>query len=58
VSLKYAIYEHPVTHRFALIHLPDRFIEGDKIPTLPDDRWFNSRAEAVAVLPELLDLEA
>jgi hypothetical protein len=56
--LKYAIYEHPVTHRFALIHLPDRFIEGDKIPTLPDDRWFNSRAEAVAVLPELLDLEA
>jgi hypothetical protein len=57
VFLKYAIYEHPVTHRFALIQLPDSFIEGDKIPMLPDDRWFNSREEAVAVLPELLELE-
>jgi hypothetical protein len=57
VSLKYAIYEHPVTHRFALIHLPDKFVEGDKVPVLPDDRWFDSREEAVAVLPELLDLE-
>jgi len=55
--LKYAIYEHPVTHRFALIQLPDRFFEGDKIPILPDDRWFNTREEAVAVLPELLELE-
>ena len=55
--MQYAIYEHPVTHRFALIQLPDRFFEGDKIPILPDDRWFNTREEAVAVLPELLELE-
>ena len=55
--MKSAIYEHPVTHRFALIHLPDKFIEGDKVPVLSDDRWFDSREEAVAVLPELLDLE-
>jgi len=58
VSLKYAIYEHAVTHRFALIHLPDKFIVGDKIPVLPSDRWFDSREEAVAVLPELLNLDA
>jgi hypothetical protein len=57
VSLKYAIYEHPVTHKFALISLPDRFCEGDKIPVLPSDRWFDSREQAVAVLPELLNLE-
>jgi hypothetical protein len=55
--LKYAIYEHPATHKFALIRLPDRYIEGDKIPVLPEDRWFGSREEAVAVLPELLNLE-
>ena len=57
MSLKYAIYEHPVTHKFALISLPDRFFEGDKIPVLPSDRWFDSREQAVAVLPELLNLE-
>jgi hypothetical protein len=57
VSLKYAIYEHPVTHKFALINLPDRFIEGGKIPVLPSDRWFDSREQAVAVLPDLLNLE-
>ena len=57
MSLKYAIYEHPATHKFALIRLPDKFIEGDKIPVLPEDRWFDSREEAVAVLPELLNLE-
>jgi hypothetical protein len=57
VSLKYAIYEHPVTHKFALISLPDKFFEGDKVPVLPSDRWFDSREQAVAVLPELLNLE-
>ena len=57
MSLKYAIYEHPVTHKFALISLPDKFFEGDKVPVLPSDRWFDSREQAVAVLPELLNLE-
>jgi hypothetical protein len=46
-----------VTHKFALISLPDKFFEGDKVPVLPSDRWFDSREQAVAVLPELLNLE-
>ena len=57
MSLKYAIYQHPVTRKFALIRLPDKFFEGDKPPILPTDRWFDSREEAAAVLPELLNLE-
>jgi hypothetical protein len=55
--VKYAIYEDPKTRKFALIHLPDKFIEGDAVPILPTDRWFDSREEAVATLPELLNLE-
>lgn len=53
--MKYAMYEDPVTHKFALVRLPDRFTEGDKLPILPTDRWFNSHDEAVAALPELLN---
>jgi hypothetical protein len=37
--------------------LPERFIEGDKLPIPPTDRWFDSRDEAVAALPELLNRE-
>jgi hypothetical protein len=37
--------------------LPDRFFEGDKPPILPSDRWFDSREEAAAALPDLLNLE-
>ena len=56
--MKYAIYKDPVTGRFALVHLPDRFIDGDKLPILPTDRWFDSHEDAVAALPDLLNLDA
>jgi len=55
--VKYAIYEDPVTHRFALVQLPDKFIDGDKLNVLPTQRWFDSHEAAVAALPELLNLE-
>ena len=53
--MKYTIYEDPRTHKFALVALPNRFVEGDKLPVVASDRWFGSRAEAIAALPELLD---
>lgn len=55
--MKYTIYEHPVTLKYALLRLPDNFIEGDKLPVLSAQRWFDSREEAVAALPELFDRE-
>jgi hypothetical protein len=55
--MRYTLYEHPVTHKFALIRLPDKFMDGDKLPLLPTERWFDDRDEAVAALPELLDHE-
>jgi len=55
--MKYTIYEDPRTHKFALVALPNRFVEGDKLPVVATDRWFGSRAEAIAALPELLERE-
>jgi len=55
--MKHTIYEDPVTHKFALLRLPDRFVEGDKLPITGAERWFETRDEAVAALPELLNLE-
>ena len=55
--MKYAIYEDSVAHRFALVRLPDKFIDGDKLPIPPTNWWFDSHEEAVAALPELLNLE-
>ena len=55
--MKHVIYEDPVTHKFALIRLPDKYLAGDKLPILPTDRWFDTREEAVAALPELLNQE-
>jgi hypothetical protein len=52
--MKHTLYEDPITHQFALIRLPATFAEGDAIPILPTDRWFSTREEAVAALPELL----
>jgi hypothetical protein len=51
--MKHTIYEDPITHKFALIRLPVKFAEGDKLPILPVTRWFVTREEAVAALPEL-----
>jgi hypothetical protein len=53
--MRHTLYEDPVTHKFALIRLPDKFADGDSLPILPTDRWFSTREEAVAALPELLN---
>jgi len=53
--MRYTIIEDPLTHRFAFVPLPPRFVEGDKLPVVVPDRWFVSRADAVAALPDLLN---
>jgi hypothetical protein len=53
--MKYTIYEHPTTRKFAHLELPPRFLEGDALPVGVIDRWFESREAAVAALAELLD---
>ena len=53
--MKHVIYEDPISHRFALVRLPDKFVEGDRLPIPPTDRWFETREEALAALPQLLD---
>jgi len=53
--MKHALYEHPVTHQFALIRLPPRFAEGDAVPASTSSHWFASREQALAALPELFD---
>ena len=55
--MKYTIYEDPHTHKFALIELPPRFLEGDDLPLAEVNHWFGSRDEAIAALPDLLDRE-
>ena len=55
--MKHTIYEDPVTHKFALLRLPNKFIEGDKLPVSATDRWFDTREDAIAALSELLNLE-
>ena len=55
--MKYTIYEDPHTHKFALLPLPNGFVEGDKLPMVATDRWFGSRVEAIAALPDLLNQE-
>jgi hypothetical protein len=55
--MKYAIYQDPLTHRFALLRIPNNFKDGDAPPTVPGDRWFDTREEAVATLPALFARE-
>jgi hypothetical protein len=55
--MKFTIYEHPITHAFALLALPNRFVDGDALPVGDVDRWFGSREEAIAALPDLLNRE-
>ena len=55
--VKYTIYEDPITHKFALLQLPDKFIDGDRLPVRPTYQWFESHEEAVAALPDLLNRE-
>ena len=55
--MKHAIYEDPKTHKFALIRLPQMYVEGDT-PAIPlTVRWLDTREEAVAALPGLLNEE-
>ena len=54
---RHTIYEHPITHKFALIRLPEHYVEGDPMPLRPSDRWFDSADGPVAVLSELLNEE-
>jgi hypothetical protein len=56
--MKYTIYEDPISHRFAHAPLPADFLEGDPLPALVTERWFESHAAAVAALSEILDREA
>ena len=53
--MKHTIYEDPITHKFAIIRLPMKFADGDKLPILPTTQWFATREEVMATLPELFD---
>jgi hypothetical protein len=53
--MRYTIYEDPATHKFALLALPKRFVDGDKLPIVDTEQWFASREEALAALPDLLN---
>jgi hypothetical protein len=53
--MRYTLYEHPVTRRFAFILLPAGFMEGDKLPIVATEQWFETHAEAIAAVPDLLN---
>ncbi|HET9834663.1 MAG TPA: hypothetical protein VFP91_23240 [Vicinamibacterales bacterium] len=53
--MKYALYEDPITHKFAVIALPREFSLGDSMPRPQADRWFETRDQAAATLRDLLD---
>jgi hypothetical protein len=55
--MRYTIYEHPLTHLFAFVALPHGCVESEELPSAATGRWFDSREEALAALPALLDLE-
>ena len=53
--MKYTIYEDPTTHRCAHLPLPGGFRDGDQLPAVVGDRWFENHDAAIAALAELLD---
>lgn len=55
--MRYTIYEDPRTHAFALVALPSGFVDGDKLLISDVDRWFGTRDEAIAAVPDLLNRE-
>ena len=55
--MKYTIYQDQITHKYVLLQLPEKFVDGDRLPILPMDRWFDSREDAVAALSELFNRE-
>jgi hypothetical protein len=55
--MKHTIYEDPVTHKFALVRVPEKFTEGDKLPIPPTTEWLTTREDAVAALPGLFEVD-
>jgi len=55
--MKHTIYEDPITHKFALLRLPAKFVDGDKLPIPPSAEWFTTREDAVAALRGLFNVE-
>ena len=55
--MKHTIYEDPKTHKFAIIRLPPTFVEGDPLTIPLTVQWLETREDAVAALPELLNQE-
>lgn len=53
--MKYTIYEHPSTHQFAILQLPAKFLDGDRILVPSTVRWFETHKEALATLSDLFD---
>lgn len=53
--MRYALYEHPRTHKFAFLQVPSHFAEGDRLPSDAIENWFETREAAVAAVPELLN---
>jgi hypothetical protein len=53
--VKFVLYKHPRTQRFALISVPHQFTVGDAVEILPAEHWFATREDALASLPELFD---
>jgi hypothetical protein len=53
--MKHVLYEDRITHEFAMIRLPARFVEGDKVVAPPNTRWFETREEALSTLSDLFD---
>jgi hypothetical protein len=40
--MRCTLYEDAITHKFALLRVPNGFVEGDKLTILTTDRWFES----------------
>ena len=53
--MQHTIYEDPITHRFAVLSLPARFVDGDKVPVRSVTRWFGTQEEALATLSDLFN---
>ena len=55
--MRHTLYEDPTTHKFALVKMPAKFIEGDKLLIPPTVHWFTTREGAVAALSSLFELD-
>ena len=53
--MRHTLYEDPITRKFAVIRLPSRYVEGDKLPIPPTACWFGTRDEALVTLSQLFD---